>query len=418
MRGTICIVSPGNLASSPRLIKEADALHEAGFSVTAVVCQYDESLRARDDAIASAVPWKIVRVERDPLEGAIRRAAVALVRTATSVGASIPVRLAAIAYGGPGEALRRAAIRIRADLYIGHYVPGLAAAGAVACRSGAMLGFDAEDYHGGEGTRLQQDMVRAIDRRYLPSSRHFTAAAPLIGEAYGRSVGVPAVTILNVFPLAMAPAIPRANGDGPPLRAYWFSQTIGPDRGLQSFIKAMGLAKAEVTLDIRGSNRQRHGDGLLALARECGVGDRVRLLETAAPEDMVRLAYEYDLGLSLETDVTENRQFCLTNKIFTYLLAGVPVVLSDTPAQRRLAPALGGAARLVDLADPAAIAGEIDALASVPSVLAQARAEAWRLGRDRYNWDYEKVALVESVAAAFGRTRTRDERGDRRTCAS
>ena len=98
--------------------------------------------------------------------------------------------------------------------------------------------------------------------------------------------------------------------------------------------------------------------------------------------------------------MSENRRLCLTNKIFTYLLAGVPVVLSDTPAQRVLAPDLGGAAALVPLSDPTAIAATLDRLATG---LDQARAEALRLGRERYNWEVEKGALLASVEAAFAR---------------
>ena len=62
MRRTVCIVSPGNLASNPRILKEADALHGAGYDVTAVVCDYNESLRQPDDEIEASVPWKVIRV--------------------------------------------------------------------------------------------------------------------------------------------------------------------------------------------------------------------------------------------------------------------------------------------------------------------------------------------------------------------
>src|SRR4029077_14322802 len=112
------------------------------------------------------------------------------------------------------------------------------------------------------------------------------------------------------------------------------------------------------------------------------------------------LAAPYARGLSLETDVSENRRLCLTNKIFTYLLAGVPVLMSDTPAQRALAPDLGAAAALVSLADPQGIAGALDRCGAS---LDAARAEARRLGRERYNWEVEKGALLGSVAAAFER---------------
>lgn len=409
MRGAICIVSPGNLASNPRLLKEAGALHEAGYAVTAVVCRYTEALRSFDDAIAAEVPWRVVNVQRSPTEGLVTRAATAMAKGVLSLGLRLPLPVAAAAYGGPSAPLRRAASRIAADLYIAHYVPGLAAAGAVARARGAALGFDAEDYHGGERSALHQRMVHRIDAAYLPGCRHLTAAAPMIGDAYRRSFGVDPVTVLNVFPLEMGPLAPRpASGTGP-LRAYWFSQTIGPDRGLQAFIEAMAQARRPVTLDIRGSDRWNHGEGLLTLARARGVGDRVRLLEVAPPGDMARLAAEYDLGLSLETDVSENRQICLTNKIFTYLLAGVPVLLSATPAQRALAPLLGKAARVVSLADPPAIASVLDGLTGSPDVLAAARDHAWRLGRERYNWEFEKKALLASVERALA-SRNGEER--------
>jgi glycosyltransferase involved in cell wall biosynthesis len=401
MRGAVCIVSPGNLASNPRVLKEADALHEAGHAVTAVVCDYTEALRPFDDEIAARVPWKVVRVTRPAGERQVGRAARGLAKVATGLGLPVPIGLAASAYGGPVSALRRAASEVPADLYIAHYVAGLAAAATAARRRGAMLGFDAEDYHAGEGTPFHMSMVRTIESALLPRCRHVTVAAPLIGKAYAAQCRVEPTTVLNVFPLAMAPAQPRPAAVRDAFKAYWFSQTIGLDRGLQSFIHAMAKTTTHVTLDIRGGNRWGHGERLVELARGLGIADRVNLLPMAPPEEMVRLAAAYDIGLSLETDVSENRRLCLTNKIFTYLLAGVPVLLSDTPAQRALAPDLGAAARLVSLSDSAAMATTLDNLAGSQIARAEASASAWRLGRERYNWEVEKAALLASVTRAF-----------------
>ena len=401
MRGAVCIVSPGNLASNPRVLKEADALREAGYAVTAVVCDYTEALRPFDDEISARVPWQVVRVARQAGERQVGQAARGLAKLATGLGMRAPVALAAAAYGGPVSALRRAASEVPADLYIAHYVAGLAAAADAARRRGAMLGFDAEDYHAGEGTPFDMSMVRTIEGALLPACRHVTAAAPLIAEAYARHCRVQPATVLNVFPLSMAPAQPRPPAVRDTFKAYWFSQTIGLDRGLQSFIQAMARTRTRVTLDIRGGNRWGHSERLVELAHGLGIGDRVSLLPMAPPEEMVRLAASYDIGLSLETDVSENRRLCLTNKIFTYLLAGVPVLLSDTPAQRALAPELGAAARLISLADPEAMAATLDDLASSPPARAEASANACRLGRERYNWDVEKAALLGSVERAF-----------------
>src|SRR3990170_6766270 len=115
MPGAVCIVSPGNLASNPRVLKEADALHEAGYAVTAVVCDYTEALRPFDDAIAASVPWRAVRVSPRRGERPIRLLAGALARLAAG---RVPVKVAARAYGGPVGALE-SAIGLAADLYIG-----------------------------------------------------------------------------------------------------------------------------------------------------------------------------------------------------------------------------------------------------------------------------------------------------------
>src|SRR5258706_9445553 len=44
---TICIIAPGYIASTPRVVKEADALSQAGFKVR-VVCSQGDLAQVRD----------------------------------------------------------------------------------------------------------------------------------------------------------------------------------------------------------------------------------------------------------------------------------------------------------------------------------------------------------------------------------
>jgi glycosyltransferase involved in cell wall biosynthesis len=211
--------------------------------------------------------------------------------------------------------------------------------------------------------------------------------------------------VLNVFQLADAPSEERPVGlkGGTQLRAYWFSQTVGLDRGLQEFIGAMGRARTRISIDIQGVV----SDGIRAVLQKCavnaGVSDRVTFLGPAPPREMVSIAWNYDVGLALEKADTLNRDICLTNKMFTYLLAGTPVLLSSTTAHRELAPALGGASKVTDISHPDEIAAAIDEWGGDADLLNAARSAAWRLGRDRYNWETEKskfLSLVESALAS------------------
>ena len=50
-RASVCLVTPAHLASNPRLVKEADALHAAGYRTHVVAADLAESLRAMDQTI-------------------------------------------------------------------------------------------------------------------------------------------------------------------------------------------------------------------------------------------------------------------------------------------------------------------------------------------------------------------------------
>lgn len=143
-------------------------------------------------------------------------------------------------------------------------------------------------------------------------------------------------------------------------------------------------------------------DRLQAIAVEAGATERLHILPPAAPSEMVRFAATYDVGLVGETGHTASRRIALTNKLFTYLVAGIPAIMSDIPAQRALAPGLGKAARIFPIDDPTALAAALDALLSDPAALARARAAAWGLGQERYNWEREQAVLQDLMCRVQG----------------
>src|SRR5262249_25760781 len=124
--------------------------------------------------------------------------------------------------------------------------------------------------------------------------------------------------------------------------------------------------------------------------------------------EMERLAAIYDLGLCGETGHTRNRRIALPNKLFSYLLAGLPMALSDIPAHRELSCRLGNAARLYAANDADSLACVIDAFVSEPTVLARARATAFRLGQTQFNWDIERSILLNHVQKTVGERRVNE----------
>ena len=73
----ICIVTPGALGSNPRVVKEAQALHEGGNDVTVIATRTLALVDRRDEAVLAAAPWRAQRLDFTLRGGAwrLRRAA-------------------------------------------------------------------------------------------------------------------------------------------------------------------------------------------------------------------------------------------------------------------------------------------------------------------------------------------------------
>jgi len=402
----ICLVTPGHVASTPRLVKEADALAEAGYRVHVVFGRNFPAADPLDADILRTAGWPFTRVDFGRGAGAIARKILRRFSRQLVVRVrSASLGIAARANSAEALHLGSAAARVRASLYVGHCLPALPAAALAARRRGAAYGFDAEDFHDAETDEVLNDpaariSARILQSRLLAGCAHLTAASPLISRRYENVYGVHPRTVLNVFPLAQAPEASVGPGSitaARPARIYWFSQTIGPGRGLEEMVEVLGRMRAPVELNLRGFPVAGYAARLQAQAIRAGLKRPIRILSPGPPRDMARLAASADLGLSVEPRLPLNRDLCLTNKIFVYLLAGIPQLLSDTAAQSALAPELGEAALLADLGEPDVVAAILDEFFAAPAHMAAARRRARELARSRFCWDLEKSVFLDSI---------------------
>jgi glycosyltransferase involved in cell wall biosynthesis len=157
---------------------------------------------------------------------------------------------------------------------------------------------------------------------------------------------------------------------------------------------------------LRGACTDQFAEELQRIAREYGVDERLHILPIASPNRMEELAAAYDVGFCGETGHTLNRRVALTNKQFTYLLAGVPVIMSSIPSHLNFAAEAGRAVELFEAENSSSLAQALDRVLGDPVRLAAMRARAWELGQTRFNWDTDSKRLVEivrrTVRASYG----------------
>lgn len=407
---TVCIVTPAHLASNPRVVKEADALAEAGLRTHVVFAQTaSRTLREYDERLLRERAWSHTAV---PLatrqDRPIRWLAEVVFQR---ISQRMPSRLWTVdgiaqrAESRIYRALAKAAAAIKADLYIGHYVGGLAAAAFAAERNESKLGFDAEDFHTGEGgSAAQSARIDFLQRRYLPRCSYLSAASAGIGEALVATYGIPSPhTIHNTFPWVDRESTDGTIRDrrGPALSLYWYSQVIGLDRGIQDAMKAMSIVDAPTQLHLRGAIDDKTKRALESLARDCGISERVHFHPPVSPDELLSRAMEHDVGLALEQGTTLNRAICVTNKLFHFMLAGLAIAATSVPGQERIVRQTPGVGALYHPGDAAGLAQILERWAKSQEQLRLAKLASLDAARQCWNWENESARLSHAVRSSL-----------------
>lgn len=416
MPSRITVITAGHLSTCPRMLKAADAFARAGYRVRVVSTRHEPWADRADREVmrtrSADWTWAAVDYRRAGAPGvyawtgARRRAAHAIASRLSPARAALSV--AARAYSRVHAELVRAALAAPADLFYGGTTGALAAVAEAGRRSGTPYAIDLEDFHGGEHAetpraRTVHALARRIEGAVLPDAAFATASSAAIAAAYRDASGVAPVPIHNTFPLpSRGPETSRRSGG--PLRLYWFSQTIGPGRGLEDVVRAVGVAGISAELALRG----RSATGYLAELARLASSQAPRLAiiehEPAAPESMVDLCRAHDVGLAVEPGSSVNNRLALSNKALTYPLAGLAVAITDTPGQRPLAGDLGDGALVFAPGDVDALARGLRAWADDREALARAQASAWDAARRRWHWEHpdDRGALLDRVRKVLG----------------
>jgi glycosyltransferase involved in cell wall biosynthesis len=410
MKPRVCVVTAGHLSTCPRMLKAADALHDAGYRVRVVstrhvswAWQTDLSVRDRRPWAWQVVDYDRATARRKQLSSGVRfRGAQAAAVAAGPV--RVPLAIAIRGYSRMHDELVSAIASEPADFVYGGTTGALAAVAGGARRLGVRFGLDLEDFHSaeqaGDGSALAHALAERIESDVLPKAAFLTAGSPMIADAYSAKYNVRPAPIHNTFSINFAAASNRRG----PLRLYWFSQTLGPGRGLGDVIAAVGRCGITAELHLRARPIPAYAEALARFQARLAPSLKIVFQDPEPPDRMIELAQGYDFGVSTEDGAVLNHRLCLGNKIFTYLAAGTPVLLTATPAQAQLAADLGAAATLYQ-------PGDVDALATIlqrwdgdPNIRCVAAHEARAAARRRWHWEHadDRGALLAAFGGALG----------------
>lgn len=389
------------------MVKEADSLGNAGFEVTVLYAYWNHWGTLHDQQLFASKKWSAIRLGGDPDQ---KRITWFLSRLIHKISGFILQKtgnykyLADLAIARSSYLLINGAKKYKADLYIAHNLGALPAAAKTAGFYKKPFSFDAEDFHRQEVNddinSFHFKICRYLEDRYLPSANYFTASSPLIAGRYAALYKRTITTLLNVFP--KTPALLTVHNEDKPLKLFWFSQTIGPNRGLEMIIQAMSLTKTIFELHLLGHPPDGYQRNLIDLMQTAGIDEKnILFYEPLNAGEIFNFASQFDIGIASETGFCLNNNIALSNKIFTYIQSGLAVAASNTPAQRGLLDLYPQIGKIYSNA--AELSAILNWYHENRELLYKTKNEAFKIGQSKLNWENESqkfLNLVENVLTA------------------
>jgi glycosyltransferase involved in cell wall biosynthesis len=259
-----------------------------------------------------------------------------------------------------------------------------------------ILVYDSHEYFTEVAELKDRNLVRktweAIEKIIFPRLDHIITVSGSIAGEYMKKYGKRPEIIRNFpeTPVLMRDCS-RSDFGIPSGKKLIILQGTGinRDRGAEEAVESMEFVKNAILL-IAGT-----GDVIPQLREQVhnsGLNDRVIFIPPMPYRELMCLTGLCDAGLSLDRDTNLNHRFSLPNKLFDYIMAGIPVVASPLPEISDIVEKYGIGMIVMDHS-PAEIARAINSI--LDEEHKSNRSENLKKAASELNWEKEKHKLID-----------------------
>lgn len=377
----VCMHVLGRASTDVRVMREATALMEAGFAVSIVDIEGEGVPPVEEDIGGISIKHMIV-----PSSFMTTR----FMRWAFIKSVQIFMR------GTLGL------IQIPADIYHAHDMTALPACYIAALWHGKPLIFDAHELPLSElaGPRrrwLRLLLTLPLSHMVSRSTRVITTS-PLYAQEIRERYHVQEVALVRNFPVyrivQQSDRLRRHLGINPDSRIALYQGNIQPDRGLDKLVRAAKFLEQNIVIVMMGKGVKETLSQLESLIASEGVTDRVKIIAPVPYEELLDWTASADIGLNvLPPDYSPSIRMCLPNKLFEYLMAGVPVLSSQLDAVVEVIRTYD-VGQIVSSLAPADIGTAINAMLADSAALVRMRRNALDATQQEFHWEKEGSQLI------------------------
>lgn len=335
----IVILTSQHLVANPRVWKEANTLYKHGYRVTILTTWYSlEKLHADQELLSIGINYH-ASVNLIPKMGSFtdRFWGRAIMKMAYLLKHYFKIDTEYILHYRPRKQLR-VALSIPADLYIAHQESGMLT-GCKLINLGKKVAFDFEDWYSEDyiNTDRPTKFLKQKENIALKKACYVTCPSETMQQALKINYQIESViqVIYNSFPenkhTLQQDQTKKKN------TLVWFSQVIGPGRGLEKIITAINYLTVPIELHLLGLITHDYEIKLKSLLKS---KHQIFIHKPISHQSLHLFLSSFSIGLAIEETFPESRNTTVTNKILQYTQAGIKVIATPTKGQKEIAEKL------------------------------------------------------------------------------
>ena len=174
-----------------------------------------------------------------------------------------------------------------------------------------------------------------LERMMVPHIRYAITVCQSIAGIYTEKYKVPFQVVRNFPPATNEKKMKLSEGID---NFIIYQGALNVGRGLETAIRSMNYLEG-VRLVIAGEGDIRND--LELLVKNEGLSSRVEFPGRLPIQTLSELTPKASVGLSIEDDIGLNYRYALPNKLFDYIQAGVPVLVTKLPEMEAIVQAYG-----------------------------------------------------------------------------
>ncbi len=294
-------------------------------------------------------------------------------------------------------------LRTHADVYHAHDANALPACYIAARLRRKPLIFDAHELPLDEPGITRWRRLSALATRVLAGILRccagIIATSPPTAQEILKCYDVPEVTVVRNFPIYQgvqkSDKLRQYLGLGSQVRIALYQGYLQPDRGLDRLIEAAEFLEPNIIIVMMGKDKGTTKSRLEALIASKGMANRVKIIPPVPYAELLSWTASADIGLIiLPMDFSLAVLMMLPNKLFEYLMAGLPVLASPTIAISDVIKPYGVGQIVTSLA-PEDVGAAINAMLADSSALARMRRNALEAAHQEFYWEKESTQLIQ-----------------------